>query len=220
MTVDGNLVWQIWQEQVDDSGHSFVRAPQTIYPPNGQSGGNPAPQFGCASMAFDASSALLATKLDDAPSTIWIWDTTAAELRAVLLFHGNVSRFSWHPTTRETLLIVCEGDAYNSLAFMWDPLSDGPKPLDFSDRLSNGKLQVQWLKVDGLGPAALFASDSRDFVLASLAKTEDEPVPWFVDGVSHSMLSNNTPHLEVTHANDEGEEEISELDDTFCFKKA
>lgn len=170
-------------------------------------------------MAFDASSVLLATKLEDAQSTIWIWDTTTAELRAVLLFHGNISRFSWHPTIRETLLIICEGDAYNSLSFVWDPLSGGPKPLDFSDRLSSGKLQVHWLNINGLEPGALFASDSREYLLASLAVDEGESIPWSADGESSTLLSDNSPHLMTAHHDDEYEEEASELDDTFCFKK-
>lgn len=170
-------------------------------------------------MAFDTSSALLATKLDDAPSTIWIWDTITAELRAVLLFHGNIVKTSWHPTIRETLLIVCEGDSYNSLAFVWDPLSDGPKPLDFSGRLSNGKMQIHWLNVDGLEPGVLFASDSRQYLLASLAVDENEPVPWFSDGESNNMLNDNSPHTMTAHNDNEYEEEASELDDTFCFKK-
>lgn len=170
-------------------------------------------------MTFDASSVLLATKLDDAPSTIWIWDTTTAELRAVLLFHGNISRFSWHPTLRETLLIVCEGESYNSLAFMWDPLSGGPKPLDFSGRLSNGKVQVHWLNINGLKPGALFSSDSRQYLLASLAVDEDENVPWSTNGESSTLLGDISTHLTNALTDDESEGETSELDDTFCFKK-
>ncbi|ROW12777.1 hypothetical protein VMCG_00419 [Cytospora schulzeri] len=211
---------QVWQEQVGSSGHHFVRALQTIYPPNGQTTGNTQPQSGCAIMAFDISSALLATKLDDAPSTIWIWDTTTAELRAVLLFHGNISKISWHPTIRETLLVVSEGDSYNSLAFIWDPLSSGPKPIDLSGRLTNSKLQLHWLNVSGLEPGALFASDSRQYLLASLAVDEDEPVPWSSDGESSTMLSDNSQHVTTAHTDDDSEGEASELDDTFCFKKA
>ncbi|KUI56299.1 WD repeat-containing protein WRAP73 [Cytospora mali] len=211
---------QVWQEQVENSGHHFVRALQSISPPNAQTASNTPTQSGCASMAFDASSVLLATRLEDAPSTIWIWDTTTAELRAVLLFHGNISRFSWHPAIRETLLIVCEGDLYNPLAFLWDPLSGGPKALDFSDRLSDDKLQVHWLNVNGLEPGALLVSDSRKYLLTSLAVEEGEPVPWSSDGDSSTLLSKNSPHSGDAHLDDEYEEEASELDDTFCFKKA
>lgn len=211
---------QVWQEQVGSSGHHFVRALQTIFPPNGQTVGNIPPQSGCAIMVFDTSCALLATRLDDAPSTVWIWDTTTAELRAVLLFHGNISKISWHPTIRETLLIVCEGDSNNSLAFVWDPLSGGPKPLDFSGRLSNVKLQVHWLNLNGLEPGALFASDGRQYLLASLAVTEDETVPWLCDSESSTLLNDNSPRIMPAHTDDEYEEGASELDDTFCFKKA
>ncbi|SPQ22916.1 feea8331-9061-4009-9841-2c69a36f6042 [Thermothielavioides terrestris] len=126
---------QVWQEQIGVSQagpviHTFLRATQLISPA-------PAPRdqaeqgLGCASILFDPSSALVATRLDDSPGTVWIWDVQVSELRAVLLFHGNVASLSWHPHIAETLLVRCEGDHYNGLVFVWDPLSEGPRSVDF-----------------------------------------------------------------------------------------
>src|SRR4051794_18141556 len=81
---------------------------------------------GCCHLSFDAASGLLATKIEEAPGAVWIWDVRASELRAVLLFYVDVAGISWHPTVRETLLLKCEGNLYNDVVFAWDPLSEGP----------------------------------------------------------------------------------------------
>ncbi|KAL1874260.1 hypothetical protein Daus18300_003624 [Diaporthe australafricana] len=205
---------QVWQEQISAASHHFIRAPQTIFPPTGHAGSS-----GCALAAFDPSSTLLATKLEDAPGTLWVWDIEAAELRAVLLFHGTVSRLSWHPTIRETLLVSCEGDSHKSLAFTWDPLSDGPRPVDFSGKLSNGKVQVLWLQVDGLESGALFASNSSQYVLATLADDDDETFLWVAGDQPNSLLSEGSPRSTTARIENSSEGETSELDDTFCFKR-
>lgn len=115
----------------------------------------------------------------------------------------------------------CEGDSHNSLAFTWDPLSEGPKPIDFSGQLSNGRVQVLWLQIDGLEPAALFVSDSSRYMLASLADDDDddESVPWFAADQQRSLLNETRPHVTDAHVDNTSEEETSELDDTFCFKR-
>lgn len=196
-----------------------MRASHAITPPNGQIGPNSSAASSCVLLSFDPSSALLATKLGEAPSTIWVWDVTAAELRAVLVFHGSVSSIAWHPTIRETLLVACEGDAYNSTIFIWDPLSEGPKPVDFSGHLSNGKVQAGWLSLDNVDPGALFASDGKEYLLASLvADSDDGPLPWPADGDISGFLSSARSEYS-TLSDDAYEEEPSELDDTFCFKK-
>lgn len=203
-------------------GHQFVKASQAITPPNGQTGSNSSsPPSGCIQLSFDPSSPLLATKLGEASSTVWVWDVTAAELRAVLVFHGDVSSITWHPTIRETLLVTCEGDAYNSTIFIWDPLSEGPKSVEFSGQLSNNKIQTLWLNLDNVEPGALFASDGEEYLLASLvADSEDGPLPWPADGDTSSFLGSAKSEYSTVPDDAYDEEEPSELDDTFCFKKA
>ncbi|KAK3504545.1 WD40 repeat-like protein [Neurospora crassa] len=176
---------QIWQERIGISHgpimHTFIRASQAISPP-------PRPQqaaeqlSGCVTIAFDLSSNLIATRIEEFPSTVWIWDVQAAVLRAVLLFHGSVSTLSWHPHVRETLLIRCEGDHYNSVVFVWDPLSEGPQSVDFSQQLSGfkavGKWHASWLGLDASTPLSIFYSDTQNYVLASLADSDRESLPW------------------------------------------
>lgn len=117
------------------------------------------------------------------------------------------------------MLVTCEGDAYESTIFIWDPLSEGPKPVDFSEHLSNGKVQAVWLHLDDVEPGALFASDEREYLLASLvADSEDGPLPWPADGEISGLLSSARSEYPAV-PDDAYEEEPSELDDTFYFKK-
>lgn len=167
-------------------------------------------------MSFDSSSTLLASKLEEAPTTLWIWDIAAAELRAVLIFHGTVSRVSWHPTIRETLLATCEGDAYKSLVFSWDPLSEGPQACNFSERLPNGNVQALWLNVPNLEPGALFVRNNGEYLLASLAENDDETVPWSTNGQDSDSLD----LMERSMSVDAYDDEASQLDDTFSFKRS
>lgn len=126
-----------------------------------------------------------------------------------------MSRVLWHPTIRETLLVICDDAAYNSLFFSWDPLSGGPQTIDFSKRLPNGKVQAVWLNLPALEPGALFASDNSNYLLASLAEDVDEPVPWFVDGDDSDLLDTTDRSIGA----DAYDDEASQLDDTFSFKR-
>lgn len=171
-------------------------------------------------MSFDASSCLLASRLEDAPSTIWIWDLTAAELRAVLLFHAPVE-FCWHPSTRELLLITSVDGANRGVPFIWDPLSDGPKDLPVEAHLPDGKdsvkLSAAWLNWGKETPAVLL-SNSQHYCLADVSDAEAAPDRWAdyqrnsIGGstaTDHSLLRGSTPARG---------DDTSMLDDTFSFK--
>ncbi|KAM0559649.1 hypothetical protein ACHAPJ_004173 [Fusarium lateritium] len=167
---------QVWQEQLNDSSYggasyTFLRANQMVSPPSRLVDGKPPTDVktGCSSLAFDASSTLLVTRLDDTPSALWIWDVTAAELRAVLMFHSVVD-FQWHPTTRELLLVTCQDDKYRGISFVWDPLSEGPKPISLEAHLLNGKIvgktRAAWINGEPESPVLLL-SDAQSCVLIS-----------------------------------------------------
>ncbi len=195
---------------------------------------NSEPVSGCASISFDPSSALVATRLDDSPSTIWIWDVQVSELRAVLLFHGNVATLSWHPHVPETLMVRCEGDQYNGLVFVWDPLSEGPRLVDFGQRLpgakAGGKARALWLGVDTSSSPSIFFSDAHNYVLAHLGETDQGPPPWggprnlqpifSADRLEESPLELVPASLTRPEAPDiEEDDDYSELEDTFVHKR-
>lgn len=136
---------------------------------------------------FDSSSSLLATMLADAPCTVWIWDVTSEELRAVLIFHSHIS-LAWHPKLRETLLITCQDEARPGVFYMWDPLSQGPSPILADDYLprkgatdSKSRVQMSWLNIENESPVIL-ASNTQDFRL--LSTSEDGLDGWRYDAQS------------------------------------
>ncbi|KAF9875588.1 WD40 domain-containing protein [Colletotrichum karsti] len=223
---------QIWQEQIGNTqggqAHTFVKATQSVSAPGRVSGGIVDAKPGRTSAVFDSSSSLLATALEEWPSTVWIWDIESSELRAVLVFHGNISTLSWHPTQREVLMITCENDSYAGLVFAWDPLSDGPKTLDFAARLPDAKLfgksQVSWLNWNGES-AVLLLGDTKHHLLGSLADSEDAGAPWQDGQRSDLTMTTGKDETQLDPAAfDDFDEDLSnldmsEVDDTFSFKK-
>ncbi|KAK1971195.1 WD40 domain-containing protein [Colletotrichum sublineola] len=223
---------QIWQEQISTGQpgpqHSFSRATQAVSAPTRSNSGSTDAKPARTLAVFDASSSLLATTLEDWPSTVWVWDLASSELRAALLFHGTVSALSWHPTHREILMVTCEGDSYAGVAFVWDPLFDGPRTVDFGGQLPEakvlGKPQVTWL--DWTGDAAvLLLGDNKYHIMASLTDSEDSAAPWqdaqrgdltMTTGRDETQLS--APVLDGFDEDLSGLD-MSEVDDTFSFKK-
>ncbi|KPM40668.1 hypothetical protein AK830_g5914 [Neonectria ditissima] len=209
--------------------YTFLRATQMVSPPSRLVDGKSLAdvKFGCSLLAFDASSALLATRLDDSPSTLWIWDVSAAELRAVLMFHSSVN-FTWHPTTRELLLVTCQDENYRGVSFVWDPLSDGPKPFSLQKYLPDGKLMgkphAAWLYGDAESPVLLI-SDAQHYLMVSCADAEQYLMPWREpagnEGGSDSARTGFSPGQDTIEVGDMSAlmaDDTSTLDDTFSFK--
>lgn len=215
--------------------HTFLRTTQVISPaPRLQD--NSEPVSGCAAISFDPTSALVATRLEDSPGTVWIWDLEAAELRAVLLFHGNISVLSWHPHVAETLLIRCEGEQYNGIVFVWDPLSEGPRSVDFSQHLpglkTSGKPRASWLGSGMASGPSLFFSDAQHYVLGCLIELDEVAPPWashHSPEPSYAAETREESPLELVPAEQDGpdraraveddDDDYSELEDTFVHKR-
>jgi hypothetical protein len=175
---------------------------------------------GCSSLAFDASSTLLVTKLDDTPTTLWIWDVTAAELRAVLMFHSVVD-FHWHPTARELLLVTCQDEKYRGVSFVWDPLSEGPKPVSLGAHLPNGKIvgrtRTTWINSDPEFPVVVI-SDAQNGVLVSCSDGAQCPTPWREGAVGDRTMGSVQDLGDTVDISSLMPDDTSTLDDTFSFK--
>ncbi|KAI1808428.1 hypothetical protein F4811DRAFT_238539 [Daldinia bambusicola] len=230
---------QIWQEQNTFSNTgpvsspTFVKATQIVTPEWTTLNSLQEPVSGCNFAKFDCSSSLLATRLEEAPGTIWIWDISSSDLRAVLMYHANVTKLEWHPMQPELLLMRCEGDSYGSLVFVWDPLSHGPRSVDLAHRLpgsvNNSKMYATWLRKTAESPA-LFFSDSATCMMASLADSDEEALPWRdastpINTIGHGddmgMQSSIRPASPSEDAEDSIliniDDDTSEPDDTFQF---
>ncbi|KAK6219039.1 hypothetical protein LQW54_002541 [Pestalotiopsis sp. IQ-011] len=231
VTLEPKDTLQIWQEHLDlsdgqDPVHRFARASQPVAPVARTAQSGQELKTGPLFMAFDQSATLLAITLEDAPSTLWIWDVAVSELRAALMFHADISRIEWHPTQSELLLVRCEGQDHSGLVFVWDPLSDGPTTLDFVSQLSEGqtcgKPSACWLRAPSGSPAVFF-TDARSYLLGSVADSDDEDqVPWqtpsMVDDSQAASFSLGSVEEGSREDSDMGDDE-SQPDDTFHFKK-
>ncbi|KAI1102634.1 hypothetical protein F4804DRAFT_260517 [Jackrogersella minutella] len=233
---------QIWQEQTTLSNTGafslpvFVKATQAVTPQWTTLTSLQESASGCNFAKFDCSSSLLATRLEDAPGTIWIWDLPSSDLRAVLMYHTNVTKLEWHPTYPELLLMRCEGDSYSNLAFAWDPLSHGPRSIDMAHQFletSSGKTYATWLRTT-TESAAIFFTDNATCMLVSLADSDGETLPWRENSAPVSPVSHesdrdmqSSPRLAspLEYAEDsinidvDDDDYASELDDTFHFRK-
>ncbi|KAI1149210.1 hypothetical protein F4825DRAFT_431326 [Nemania diffusa] len=229
LTVEPKETLQIWQEKLDlrigqRAIPSFIKATQAVSPPGLSPNTISDIRHGCNLAKFDSSSSLLASRLDDAPSTIWIWDIPTSELRAVLMYHANVTKVEWHPSQPELLLIRCEGEGYSSLVFAWDPLSNGPRPIDFSRQLPSGKVtgraDATWLETT-TEAAAIFFTDHAKYILLSLADVDEEvALPWATHANMHTPTDFNISNDLDDNNSTDIDEGISQLDDTFHFKKS
>jgi hypothetical protein len=226
----------VWQEQLQGTRPAFVRATQTISPPAPAADGRLQRDAtsGCSLAQFDASSNLLATRLDESPTTLWIWDLAAAELRAVLIFHSTVE-FQWHPSIQELLLITCPDETRRSSAFVWDPLSDGPAFAAFEEQLPEQRLaskeRALWVNSSS-EPPTLLLSDNRHYCLLSLA-SEGQAPHWqdvteqTIDNTSGdaSLLqagfvrTQNATRSPNNHDADVDDDDTSLVDETFFFKR-
>ncbi|KAK8125679.1 WD40 domain-containing protein [Apiospora kogelbergensis] len=204
---------QVWQE-TDGSLSAFIKASQSVAPPGRASKPSQDLRTGCEYMGFDCSSATIATVLADAPTTVWVWDVAALELRAVLIFHSNVSKVEWHPAQPELLFVKCDGDRSSGLVFVWDPLSDGPRTADFQSHfaggITNGRVSTFWIKSNPEAPTILLA-DGTACMLGSLAD-DDQDVPWKDDSIVGSRD-------DASDSATESDMDPGDLDDTFHFKR-
>ncbi|ORY69708.1 WD40 domain-containing protein [Pseudomassariella vexata] len=231
---------QIWQEQrrlsnTNVSLPTFLRTTRAVSPPARPPQSSQSLPTGGENAQFDSSSSLLATKLEEAPTTVWIWDVAASELRATLIFHSHISRVDWHPVHPELLFIKCEGPMYGGVVFVWDPLSDGPRPIDFRSRIPDGKISgrvaASWLRSKSEEETAtVFFADNLAYLLGSPAESGNDIVPWQAGAVSvnqdrsanlpsHLMSDPHCPAEESDAHETDMVEDVSDVDDTFHFKR-
>ncbi|CAH0026766.1 unnamed protein product [Clonostachys rhizophaga] len=226
---------QVWQEQRQNSAGSssfdscFVRASQDVAPPAASEDVKSATELkvGCSVASFDSSGTLLATRLDEHPGTVWVWDLLAGELRAVLMFHSPAD-VAWHPSVRELLLVTCSVEQVN-LHFHWDPLSNGPGFVKFQEQLADGKvvgkLLATWIDSKDDDPKLLL-TDRQNLCLLSLSETDneaangEEDTETFFRGDSSARqpLSSIRGRVESIRDSITLEDEGSMLEDTFSFK--
>ncbi|XP_039612031.1 WD repeat-containing protein WRAP73 isoform X1 [Polypterus senegalus] len=76
----------------------------------------PNPKIGISVMAFSSNSRYLATKNDNMPNNVWIWDVQKLKLFVVLEHVAAVRCFQWDPC--QPRLALCTG---KNKVYMWSP---------------------------------------------------------------------------------------------------
>eukprot|EP00117_Sycon_ciliatum_P036074 scpid57065/ scgid27219/ WD repeat-containing protein WRAP73; WD repeat-containing protein 8; WD repeat-containing protein antisense to TP73 gene len=76
----------------------------------------PNPRLGVGLAKFSVDSVYLATRNDNQPNTVWIWDMLRLTLVALLMQTSPVRCLEWSPVTTE--LAVCSGTSH---VYIWSP---------------------------------------------------------------------------------------------------
>jgi WD40 repeat protein len=88
------------------------------------------PRLGVGMMAFSPSSRFIASRNDNMPETVWVWDVPRLALAAVLIHRNPVLSFRWDP--KKDRLAVATGTGQ---MFLWAPAGasvvDVPAQVDF-----------------------------------------------------------------------------------------
>lgn len=138
----------------------------------------------------------------------------------MLIFHSPVD-FQWHPNIRELLLITSQDESQETIAFVWDPLSSGPKDVPFQDNLPQekgaAKVTAAWINWEKEN-AALMLSDAHHYCLSSLPDAESTPGDWTDHTASTLAGSPTARHSMLRDGGPQGSDDSSVLDDTFSFK--
>lgn len=108
------------EEKFDDlfysqSKYEAVDPPQSI-PSIKPDPEKPNPKLGVGTVAFSPDSRFIATRNDNMPSVVWIWDVPNLRLSVVLIQTGHVREIKWDPT--QCRLGICTG---NGKLYLWSP---------------------------------------------------------------------------------------------------
>ena len=76
----------------------------------------PNPKLGVGTIAFSPDSRYIASKNDNMPQVVWIWNVASLRLSALLLQASPVREFKWDPT--QARLAVCTS---NNRLYLWSP---------------------------------------------------------------------------------------------------
>ncbi|XP_055471068.1 WD repeat-containing protein WRAP73 isoform X2 [Psammomys obesus] len=74
------------------------------------------PRMGVGTLAFSSDSYFLATRNDNVPNAVWVWDIQTLKLFVVLEHMSPVRSFQWDP--QQPRLAICTG---GSKVYLWSP---------------------------------------------------------------------------------------------------
>lgn len=76
----------------------------------------PNPKLGVGWIAWSFDGAYVASRCDQMPSAVWIWDTARLEAVSILVHARNIKSLEWHPHKQHLAIVTGVGKL-----FMWTP---------------------------------------------------------------------------------------------------
>lgn len=99
----------------------------------------PDPKIGISQMSFSSNSAHLASKNDNMPNTLWIWDVKKTRLSTVLTQLNEVKNFAWDPF--QPRLALCTG---SNKIYIWSAEIEGCSSVDLPSEISFSVRSLKW----------------------------------------------------------------------------
>jgi WD40 repeat protein len=140
----------VWIEPAGGGGYDARRLPADV-PSVRPDPDVPSPAVGVGHVEWSHGGRYLATRNDNMPTALWIWDGDSLLLHSLLLQANAVRCAAWHP--RQQLLALCTS---SSAVFLWSARGCRTAPLPVSHELS-----VRTLQWSATGDALLLLDDDR-----------------------------------------------------------
>ncbi|XP_072012415.1 WD repeat-containing protein WRAP73 isoform X2 [Engystomops pustulosus] len=121
------------------------------------------PELGIGMLAFSPDNRYLATKNDNMPCCVWIWDIQKMRLSVVLEQTSHVRSFHWDPV--QPRLAICTG---NSKVYLWSPTGCVSVQVPVE-----GTFNVLSLAWHPLGEDSLLLTSKDHFCICYLETSED-----------------------------------------------
>lgn len=221
----------VWEEQIHNSqSRTYVKVTRPSSPPSQSSllGRNES-ITGISLIAFNTDGALLASRSDSTPSTLWICSTTSQKPVAVLIHHAAIRSVHWHPTTADMLLIHCALD--NPVVYLWKSSWDMPVIRELRLDTIGGRMEASWLFRETHELSALMIGNASNYTTARISADGELLAPSNVqqpddqgpdDRFDGSLIDLSPIKLPQDDASFEDYEHSNantgELDDTFHFR--
>lgn len=205
----------VWQEQLTGAlNRSYQPIPQPFAPPVSSGTVSDSKQkTGISSVVVDSSGTLIATRDEQAPTTVWIWDLPLQRVKTVLIQHSPVKRLSWHPSISGLLLVSVEKENIPYI-HIWDARESEPTVTQIPFRFSGGRFDVQWVESGPASPLVVVRDEHRTMLVWPQGKNNLQPGS---NGDNDADCSTDSVFEALRDEIHDGD--MSEMNDTFVGQK-